>query len=684
MAAPDPVPSPLARLRARGARAAAGLRGAVAWVRRHPWRSAAVPPLLGVVYLLILIPLTPSIGDLRKFGVEVPAVVLSSDGVVLAEYRRLNRRWVPLDRISSPMIDALLATEDRRFYRHFGIDPVRTAGALLRTLGGTRQGGSTITQQLARNLFPTEIGRAPTINRKLKEAITALKIEAVYSKDEILEIYLNTVPFLYNAFGVEMAARTYFDSRAERLDVLQSATLVGMLKGNAVYNPVINPERARARRNLVLALMVRSGKLDEAQLASLQARPLGVDFERQQDPPGPAPHLARWLRQWLIEWADRRGYDIYADGLVVRTTVDSKIQAAANRAVTRQLTQLQAQADRSRRGGASPPLEAGFVAMDPRSGFIRAWVGSRDFATSPFDHVRSARRQPGSTFKPFVYGAAFENGISPQARFDDVPVSIRLPGGEIWSPKDTRPPTGRSMTLREALAQSRNTVTAQLMQQVGPRRVARLATAMGVRESRLHEVPSLALGTSAVTLYEMVAAYGPIANGGLYHPPSLVLRIERQNGEVLAQFSSPEGERAMSRKSSLALVDALRGVVDHGTGVAIRQRFGIQADVAGKTGTTQNNTDGWFILAHPQLVAGAWVGFDDPANTMGPWGEGARSALPMVGEVYQQALRNRWLDASAEFEIPRPGKSPPASESPLLDFIGGLVERVLRELRELR
>ena len=656
-------------------------RRVAAFVRAHPWRCAAIGPVLLLFYVVALIPFTPSIGDLRRFRTEVPAVVLSTDGVVLTEYRRLNRRWVPLDRMSPALVDALVATEDRRFFQHHGIDVWRTAGAMVRTLGGNRQGGSTITQQLACNLYPEDIGRAPTLTRKVKEAITALKIESVYSKREILEIYLNTVPFLYNAFGVEMAARTYFDSSADRLDVLECATLVGMLKGTSAYNPVLNPERALARRNTVLAQMAKAGKLDAARVASLSRRPLGVDFERQVEPPGVAPHFSQWLRRWLIDWADRNGYDIYADGLIVRTTIDAKLQRAANQAVARQLAPLQALADRSvRKGEAKPVLQAGFVAMDPRTGFVRAWVGSRGFEQDQFDHVLQARRQPGSTFKPFVYAAALESGMTPASRFDDVPVSFRLPGGEVWSPRDVTPASGRTMTLRDGLVFSKNTITAQVMREVGPQRVVKTARSMGVRQSKLDAVPSLALGTSPVTLYEMVAAYAPIANGGRYMQPGLVLRIEQRGGGLLAEFAPPEPERALSRPTSLTLVNMMRGVVDEGTGVAIRQRFGIQADVAGKTGTTQDNSDGWFILMHRQLVAGAWVGFNDSGTKMGPWGEGARTALPVVGDVFQQALRNHWIDANAEFDIPRPRKVVPPSD-PIVDFLGNVFGRILRHLQ---
>jgi penicillin-binding protein 1A len=665
-----------------------GGRRAWAWVRAHPWRSLATPPALLLAYTLALVPFTPGIDDLRKAKSEVPAVVLSVDGQLLAEYRRLNRQWVTLKQVAPPVIDALIATEDHRFYRHHGIDVRRTASSVIHTLRGNRQGGSTLTQQLARNLYPEEIGRAPTLTRKIKEAITALKIESVYSKDEILETYLNTVPFLYNAFGIEMAARTYFDKSADRLDVLEAATLIGMLKGTHYYNPVLNPERALDRRNIVLAQMAKHGKLDAARLATLSKRPLKLDFERQSEPLGPAPHVAQHLRQWLIAWADRGGYDIYADGLVVRTTIHTRLQKAANQAVARQTAYLQGLADRRlKKGEERQLLQAGLLALDPRTGHVKAWVGSRDFAQEQFDHVNQARRQPGSTFKPFVYGAAFEEGYSDQHVLIDQPVAIREKGGPVWSPTDGTPPTGQPMTLREGLVHSKNTITAQLVQLVGAKRVATLARGLGVRHSKLEEVPSLALGTSPVTLREMVAAYGSIANGGRYIEPVLVLSVENRAGEVLQAFAPVEPEQAMSRSQSLRLVNVMRGVVDEGTGVAIRSRYGIQADVAGKTGTTQDNSDGWFILMHPNLVAGAWVGFNDNRVTMGDsWGQGARSALPIVGDLFQQALRYRWIAGEAEFDIPRPRPQPPApppggAPDPVQELVNDLLNRVIRALQ---
>jgi penicillin-binding protein 1A len=428
--------------------------------------------------------------------------------------------------------------------------------------------------------------------------------------------------------------------------------------------------------------MAKNGKLDPARLDALSKRPLKLTFERQVEPLGLAPHVAQHLRAWLIAWADRHDYDIQADGLKVFTTLDAKLQKAANQAVTRQLTQLQKLADGRRKlDPERAVLQAGFLALEPRSGAVRAWVGSRDFAQEQFDHVSQARRQPGSTFKPFVYGAAFMQGIDPASTLMDQPVSIKVSGSEPWTPSDDTPPTYQPFTLRDGLAYSKNTITAQLMQKVGPARVGQLAQALGVRQSKLDLVPSLALGTSPVTLIEMVTAYGSIANGGHYMPPFLVLRVEDRNGKLLEKFEPvKEPAPAMPYASALTLVDAMRGVIDRGTGNAIRTRYGIQADVAGKTGTTQDNTDGWFIMMNPQLVAGARVGFNDSSVKMGAWGQGARSALPMVGDVFQQAFRNRWLDPKVEFDIPRPRPAPPPEPEPQTDPLSDLVNDVMGKI----
>ena len=631
---------------------------------RYAFRAALAVPALVLLYALALIPFTPGVEDLRRVKSGTPSVVMSADGVVLAEFTRSDRHWVPLDKISSSVVDALIATEDRRFYDHHGIDFRRTAAALLSTLSGEVQGGSTITQQLARNLYRDQIGRSFTLKRKLKEAITAVKIESVYTKREILETYLNTVPFLYNAYGIEMAARTYFNKSADKLSAVEAATLVGMLKATSALNPVKNPERALARRNLVLDQMARNGALSPMQAAELSKRPLGVRFEPQSVAVGAVPHIVRHLQDWLAEWAGKRDRNLFLDGLVVHTTIDSRLQAAANKAVERQMAHLdtlggatprpgsrkiRARGEKNKVTGNQATLQAGFMAMDPRNGHVRAWVGSRDFATEEFDHVSQARRQPGSAFKPFVYAAAFTAGMHPRQTMVDAPARIMLEGGGFWEPKDVSGSSYRPMTLSDALVYSKNTITAQVVSYAGPKRVMQLAWALGIRNSKMDPVPSIALGTSPVTLREMVAAYATIASGGYYTEPMIVTRIEDHNGRVLAEFGTQrELIPAIPFERTMELVDALRGAVTRGTGSAIHTRYGITADVAGKTGTTQDYTDGWFIMMHPELVAGARVGYNEKLS-MGRWGSGARSALPIVGDVFQQALNKDWIDASAEF-----------------------------------
>jgi len=685
--------------------------------------------LLLTLYMLLLIPLTPSIHDLRQARTAAPSSMVSSDGSELVRFDQGLQERVTLKQISPNVVNALIATEDHRFYEHHGVDFKRTAGAIVHTASGNAQGGSTITQQLARNMFPEEIGRSRNLNRKLKELITALKIEATYSKTEILEAYLNTVPFLYNTFGIEMAARTYFDKPASRLDILESATLVGMLKGTNYYNPVSNPERSLQRRNVVLGQMRKHELIDEARYKQLIKRPLRLHFERQSERAQTDSHFTAYVRKWLINWADENDYNLERDGLVVHTTLDSDLQQAAERAVERQANALQAIADvewsraglpsststgmyASMQAGSAPfdyfwkshpelneafvresndyrklvadgkapdevlaqlkgdrrfmsalhksktRLQAGFVAMDPATGALRAWVGSRDFAREQFDHVAQAARQPGSTFKPIVYGAALEKGITPDHLYRDAVMDIKAADGTIWRPTDMSGSTGREMSMRDGLAYSKNTITAQVMQDVGLPAIIKLARALGIRDSKLASVPSLALGTSPVTLLEMVNAYASIADQGQARMPFVVTHITDRDGKVIARFGDDRPTRAMPQESANTLLDMMRGVIDRGTGTAIRNRFGIRSDVAGKSGTTQNNADGWFILMHPELVGGAWVGFNDARVTMRSnyWGQGGHNAVLVVGDFFKTALDTGKLTRDAIF----PGGKPPA------------------------
>ena len=708
--------------------------------RRSAARKIAIGLILGILllmagaafaaylYYLKIESTTPNVDDLLNIRHAEPSILLSANGTQLATFRHNQQEMVTLDRISPYAIKALIATEDHRFYEHRGVDFHRTAAAIFYTLRGYAQGGSTITQQLVRNIFPEEIGRARTIDRKLREMITAFKVEQAYSKEQILETYLNTVPFLYNVVGIEMAARTYYDKSAANLNVLEAATLIGMLKGTSYYNPVANPGRAMKRRNVVLAQMVKHGMLSQSEYEAMREQPLQVKLTRQPDPLGTAPHFAAYARRFLVEWADSNDYNLYTDGLSVESTIDDRLQDAAAKAVERQSTVLQQIADvewgqaADRLASRTPlayaslhrkvepfryfwslrpdlldafiretpeyrkviaagekdatalatlkenekfmaalrnnktRLEAGFVAIDPQSGEVKAWVGSRDFNVDQFDHVAQAARQPGSTFKPIVYGAALEQGLSPNRTYRDIPIEIPLPDGRIWRPTDMTPASGRSVSMREGLIRSKNIITAQVMQDAGLPNIINLAHAVGIKQSRLDPVPSLALGTSPVTLLEMVSSYSSIAQSGEYHKPVFIKRIRDHEGNVLAEFNT-EVQRAMTEDTAVQLIDMMRGVIKRGTGTMVTSQFDLEADIAGKTGTTQNNTDGWFILMHPNLVAGAWVGFNDARVTMRSdyWGQGGHNAILLVGDFFRDTFDANLIDTEAEF--PRPERS---------------------------
>ena len=685
------------------------LRRVLKWTA---WAAAGASAVIAV-YLGVLVYTTPDVEQLKRAQAVRASVILSSDGEVIGRFSAAYQAPVALKNVSPDLINALVATEDHRFYEHRGIDPIRLVASAWNTLHGDMQGGSTLTQQLARNLFPVEIGNERSLNRKLREAITALRLERSSSKEQILESYLNSAPFLYNVRGIEMAARTYFDKSASQLDTAQCATLVGMLKGTQRYNPVRNGERARLRRNLVMAQMVRRGTLAPARYEQLRVQPLVLSFTRPEEGGiGQARHFVAHLRERLVEWADARDVDLDTDGLVIRTTLDSRLQKFAQDAVAQQVVKLQGIAGaewagaRPKKGTDAPApfaqfwrehapllaemardtpayrsarqagageaqalaevladstlmnrlrddktrLTAGFIAIDPRSGAVRAWVGSPDFAREQFDHVAQAKRQPGSTFKPFVYGAAFQRGMSTEHTYVDGEVNITLADGSVWHPTDGNSATGLPMTLRDGLAQSKNTITAQLMNEVGAEAVVNFAQAAGVRDSPLDPVPSLALGTSPVTLLEMANAYATLAALGERHEPLLITQIDDRHGRVLESFTFP-AERVLDQPLIEKLVDVMRGVVLTGTGTGVRTEFGVRGDLAGKTGTTQNNTDGWFMLMSPKLVAGAWVGFNDARVTIRSnyWGQGGHNALRLVGSFFQQGQKAGLIDTQAMF-----------------------------------
>ncbi|WP_418317796.1 transglycosylase domain-containing protein [Piscinibacter sakaiensis] len=644
-----------------------------------------------------------------------PSLIVSADGELLDTIGNNQSVPVALDQVAPAIVQALLATEDRRFHQHGGIDLRRIVAAAGHTLRGDIQGASTLTQQLARNLFPKRIGNERSLLRKLRELVVALKIEQAYTKQQILALYLNNVPFLYDVVGIEMAARTYFAKPASEIAAHEAALLVAMLKGPSQYDPERRPERARARRDLVLRLMAREGVLGQTELAAAHAQPLGVQITRHDLEPQLAAHYLRVVRAQVAQWAGQHGIDPRRDGLRIQVGLDARLQRIAEAAVERQTELLQQVADSewsSRTLRAGPPkkpageqafayfwqsnpallaelqqpapglqpvaagrpsadsaplaelkaaktrLEAGFVALDPQTGSVRAYVGSRSWKLDRFDHVAQARRQPGSTFKPFVYGAALAGGMPQNRMFADRPFTMTLADGATWTPGDVGSSSGEWMMMRAGLSKSRNSITAQVMHQVGVDRVIQYARAVGIRHSPLDPVPSLALGTSPVTLLEMAGAYGTLAALGTRRDPTLIEAISARDGRLLVRFES-QPQQVLEHEHAAAMVDILRDAVDRGTGTRLRSQFGIKADIAGKSGTSQRNADGWFISLQPNLVTGAWVGFNDQRVTMRSteWGQGGRSALLLVGDFLREA-RDRDLLAM-DFRFPQVARPKP-------------------------
>jgi penicillin-binding protein 1A len=678
-----------------------------------------------VGFMLSLMDELPPMREIENPQFQLATIAYTADGEELARYARQNRSWVSYGDISPNVIDALVSTEDHRFYAHWGIDMFRTLAIPYHLMLGNPQGGSTISQQLARNLYNKRIGKKITVTRKLKEMVTAVQLERRYTKSEIIEMYLNTVEFGNNAFGIEAASRTFFGKEPAELNELESATLIGLLKAITTYNPFLHPDNSRRRRNTVLSQMVKRGTLPVAFLEEHADDPVETSFRSSDITKSFAPYFAERIRKWLQNWSRENGFDMYEDGLVVYTTLDSRMQTLARTAIDNKMPCLQAVADfewsrpdslvasedpcahkdfnfkpwgyfwdsqpdllpriargtehyRSlKRSGltrseavaelladsvfvdslktSKTRLEAGFVAMDPQTGYVKAWIGGNNLATDWYDHVGTARRQPGSTFKPFVYTAAIDNGWSPYYTLPDDSVRYVDDLGNVWSPTNSEDMTGEMMTLREGLAHSKNTITAQLMLEVGPAQVAFYARRVGI-ESPLNEVPALALGTSDVTLLEMTTAYSTFANGGLLLKPTFVTRIEDRNGNLLYE-DKPSFKEALSEATAYTMVDMLRAVIQEGTGQRIRYQYNLSDyDLAGKTGTTQNSADNWFMMMHPDLVMGSWVGFNDPLFSFKTdyWGQGAHTALYLVGDFFTLLTEEDETFVSKESRFPAP------------------------------
>lgn len=643
----------------------------------------------------------PGYQSLRQIQNPVATEVYSADGQLMGTYNIQNRQFQVSSEISDSIKNALIATEDIRFYHHKGIDIRSLFRVFFKTLLLRREssgGGSTLTQQLVKNLYPRGDHGAFTMPvNKVKEMITAHRMEKIFTKDEILELYLSTVPFGENTFGIKAASRRFFNKDPRELKLEEAAVLVGMLKATRNYNPVTNPEGATDRRNVVLAQMAKYGFLEASRADSLQELPLVVDYHPLPHNAGIAPYFREFIRVEMDRWCQEHYkdgseyYNLYTDGLKIYTTIDSRLQRYAEEAMKTNMSRLQEilekqwegddlwkgltekqlliNYDGEHRSGMKeePPremevftwdglqmkqyntldsikhylryLQAGIMAMDVKTAEIKAWVGGIDHEFYQFDHVRS-RRQAGSTFKPLVYLEALEQDISPCDYFPND--SIVYEEFDDWTPQNADLTYGGYYSMKGALVHSVNTVSVELLMRVGIDSVLALAQRAGI-ESILPAVPSLALGTGEVSLFELMRAYQAIANMGVAKEPLYISRIEDRNGLVLEERTpDAEGIEICSPENAALMIEMLRGVVNDGTAASLRMKYHMTADIAGKTGTTQNYTDGWYIGFTPGLVAGVWVGGDLQNLRFKNmyYGQGAATALPIWAGFMNSTLRD--------------------------------------------
>lgn len=601
----------------------------------------------------------PSIAQIYAFEPKEATRVYAADGSLLHVFAVERRTAVPFAAIPSHLVDAFIAVEDRRFWDHRGVDIRRSARAAVEFAfaGYDAAGGSTVTQQLAGNMFSDVVNRQDiSIRRKLREMKVALSLERAFTKQEILEAYLNQINF-DGVYGVENAARHYFGKDVREINLPEAATLAAMPRAPARYSPVRHPERAVIRRNLVLDLMEDQGMVSREEAAAARAYPLLLR-DRRDDGPG-APYFVEWVRRILIE---RYGTRLYEDGLRIYTSLDPAIQARADSAVREQLEWIERQPgfrgptyaetrewpEERLEGPNMPYLQAAFVALDPGTGDVRALVGGRDFEDSEFDRAVQARRQAGSAFKPFVYAAAIASGIPASEVIFDTPVEFPQSDGTIWSPSNFTNDFRGPMTLRDALAHSVNVVAVKLGQRVGIETVAQYARRMGI-STQIDRVPSTAIGAASVRPIEMASAYTTFANLGVRVAPRPILRVESVDGNLL--WETPvEREEVLDERTAWIMVSMLRDVVDRGSGIRVRA-LGVprEVPVAGKTGTTNEGTNTWFIGFTPDLVTASWVGFDRPAPIRRD-AQGGRDAAPINARVL------KWY--YSENPVPKPWPEP--------------------------
>lgn len=584
----------------------------------------------------------PTAAELQAFRPSEGSRILDRHGVLLGRLTDVRRINVPLDRVPRAVRAAFIAVEDRRFYHHGGVDWRSAVRAAWRNLGAleVREGFSTISMQVVRSAFLPHLSAKRSLRRKLVELELARRLENALTKQQILELYLNVIYLGNGTYGVEAASRDLFGKGVERLSVVEAAMLAGLARGPAIYSPRRHPERALARRNLALGLMAREGFLTPEAAERARDAPLAL---------APTEWRPRRERSYALdpvrELVDSvLGADAAGLGdLVVRTTLDAAAQRAAVRAVADRAAAIErAAGPRYRREGEA--LEGALVALDPANGEIRALVGARRLVRRGFNRALDARRQPGSAFKPFVYAAALEEGITPAAVLDDSPVAV-TDGERTWRPVNYGGEYAGPLTLRRALMRSANAATVRLSQQVGTRRVVALARRAGIR-SPLPPVPATALGALEVTPLELTAAYAVFANGGMRVTPTLVRTIEAPDGTVLWRAPRALPERVLGAAEAFQLTSMLESVVDGGTAGVIRE-LGVRGPVAGKTGTTNNGADVWFVGYTPGIVAAVWFGYDAPRPIAGNAAAG-RLAAPAWAAFY----RNGWKERSGGWEQP--------------------------------
>lgn len=703
--------------------------------------------LMGIFFLMLLlinfriIGNMPSMETLENPRASLASEVIADDGTILGKYYQVDRSSSDYNEISQNVINALIATEDVRFYDHSGIDPYGTIAIPFYLAIGKKRGSSTITQQLALNLQADNTGALRASNvikrgfQKMQEWLIAVKLERNFTKQEIITLYLNTVPFGDNVYGIENGARTFFSKDAGHLSIEEAATLIAMLKGTNMYNPRRNPKRSLDRRNTVIELMAKNDFITDAEANAAKSKPIVLRYNKIDHNKGLAPYFREVLRDELKTWckdhkkADGSEYNLYRDGLKIYTTINPRMQMYAEEAVDHHLKDLQKlfsqqsniksgsawknwqqyidrymkESDRykaMKESDAEPTdeeikkafntptrmkvfswrsytepelneidtimtpidsikymraiLQAGFMAMDPESGEVKAWVGGPDFRYFKNDHVLKTKRQVGSTFKPFLYCFAIMNGMSPNTILPNEPVYFPK---EKWSLNhNSEGSVGGSITMAGALAKSLNLVSAYLIKQLGARAVADFAKNKIGFNSEIPPYPSISLGTPEISLYEMLRAYTMFPARGIISKPIYITRIEDRNGNILQTFA-PEKKEVISENESYTMVKMMQGVTGPGgTAARLRFRYNITGEVAGKTGTTNDNTDGWFLGYTPQLLAGAWVGcennflhFSSTAN-----GQGANTGLPIWAYFFQKVYADKSLkiDEKATFSIP--------------------------------